>query len=145
MTTRHFLEGAAVGAGLVYFLDPAQGAARRARLGERLAAPPVPHHYGARLGDLEGLEAANLGSRSGPRTDIDKFTRMVAGAMATYGLARRGGDGGSTPDSGTRSRCRIAAHTGAGTRRAAPNRRYPEEYPYRCPAQPSVRLLDFAR
>ncbi|MEP6686756.1 MAG: SRPBCC family protein [Gemmatimonadales bacterium] len=90
MSARHFLSGAAVGAGLVYFFDPDQGTARRARARLRGATPAV--RYGARLGDLEGLEAANLAG-GGARSNLGRLARIAAGALATYGLARRGRSG----------------------------------------------------
>jgi uncharacterized membrane protein len=93
MGARDFLGGVAVGAGLVYFLDPERGPGRRERLRAQVgsAAPAIPGGYGARLGDLEGLEAASLGrrgARSGPR-----LARLAGGALLAYGLFRRGRSG----------------------------------------------------
>src|SRR5205809_1073472 len=86
MRTRGFLSGVAVGAGLVYFLDPEKGDLRRSQARERIeqaldemmggepGASPAPdrterlrlrregaitQRYGSRLGDITGLEAAN--------------------------------------------------------------------------------------
>lgn len=86
MGARDFLGGVAVGAGLVYFLDPERGPHRRERLHPRTGGG-----YGARLGDIEGLEGANLGrsaARAGPR-----LTRLAGGALLAYGLLRRGRTG----------------------------------------------------
>lgn len=93
MSAKHFLGGAAVGAGLVYFLDPDQGGVRRARVRNRLRGGEPVVRYGARLGDLEGLEAANLNDPAGSRTSLARLARLVAGALAAYGLARRGRKG----------------------------------------------------
>jgi uncharacterized membrane protein len=92
MSAKHFLGGAAVGAGLVYFLDPEQGGTRRARARDRLRGASPVVRYGARLGDLEGLEAANL-AHAGTRANLGGLARIVAGALAAYGLARRGRQG----------------------------------------------------
>jgi len=86
MGARDFLGGVAVGAGLVYFLDPERGPHRRERLHPRTGGG-----YGARLGDIEGLEGANLGrsaARAGPQ-----LTRLAGGALLAYGLLRRGRTG----------------------------------------------------
>jgi uncharacterized membrane protein len=47
--------------------------------------------YGSRLGDIHGLEAANLGGRSS--FDTRRLTRLVGGLLAAYGLVRRGRTG----------------------------------------------------
>ena len=87
MSARHFLSGAALGAGLVYFLDPERGEGRR----ERVRAGFVSRRgrYGSRLGDISGLEAANLGRGSGG-LDLRRVTRLAGGVLAAYGLVRRG-------------------------------------------------------
>lgn len=92
MSAKHFLGGAAVGAGLVYFLDPQQGEHRRARVRDRFGGAPGATRYGARLGDLEGLEAANL-TRKASRADAGAIARAVGAALALYGLLRRGRKG----------------------------------------------------
>ena len=105
MTTKAFLGGVTAGAGLVYLLDPERGRLRREVLGQRLR--PVLDHlartlergagsvvtpssgYGARIGDLEGLDDATLrssGRGPPPRTGL----RIVGGILAIYGLSRRG-------------------------------------------------------
>jgi uncharacterized membrane protein len=78
MSAKHFLGGAAVGAGLVYVLD---------REGPTAAA-----RYGTRLGDLEGLEAANLG-RSRTPADVGGLARAAGAVLAAYGVFRRGRTG----------------------------------------------------
>ena len=94
MGARDFLGGAAVGAGLVYFLDPERGAARRARILRRaIAAPTVASVYGARSGDIHGLQAANLGPR-GKAADTGQVARIAGAALVGYGLLRRGTVGG---------------------------------------------------
>ena len=75
MSAKHFLGGAAVGAGLVYVLDS--------------AGSKVTTRYGARLGDLEGLEAANLGRNRTP-ADLGGLARAAGAALAAYGTVRRG-------------------------------------------------------
>ena len=115
MSAKHFLGGAAVGAGLVYFLD--SGGARSATTPVR-RPPRRP----------QGLEAANLG-RS--RTPAD-----VGGARAGRGCrsggvrnAATGPDGCLAPDPGAGNRrqrasaLRPTAHAG----RAPPDRRHSED------------------
>jgi uncharacterized membrane protein len=119
MRTRGFLSGVAVGAGLVYFLDPEKGDLRRSQararieqaLDEMTGAGPgeasapdrgerlrlrreaaITQRYGSRLGDIMGLEAANLGGGQGPRSRgaPDVLVGLAGGMMALYGLTRRG-------------------------------------------------------
>jgi uncharacterized membrane protein len=106
--TKTFLGGLTLGAGLVYFLDPERGSLRRAQLARSLAplldqaglnlvAEPEPIqagvlHYGSRVGDLGGLEAATLrsaGSGAAGETASSAF-RLAGAAIALYGLLRRG-------------------------------------------------------
>jgi uncharacterized membrane protein len=93
------LTGMAIGAGLVYLLDPASGGERRDRLrhrlGQRLESGDSPGgevqipigHYGSRRGDIRGLESATLHPSSGAN---DRTVAVLGGALALYGLFRRG-------------------------------------------------------
>jgi uncharacterized membrane protein len=109
--TKTFLGGLTLGAGLVYFLDPERGSLRRAQLARSLAplldqtrlnlgAEPEHIrsgvlHYGSRVGDLQGLEAATLrsaGSGAAQET-ASAVLRLAGAAIALYGLLRRGGLG----------------------------------------------------
>jgi uncharacterized membrane protein len=119
MRTKGFLSGVAVGAGLVYFLDPEKGEQRRSQARVRIqqaldemtgaegrgaAAPDrseplrlrreaaITQRYGSRLGDIIGLEAANLGGSRGPRSRgaPDVLVGLAGGMLALYGLTRRG-------------------------------------------------------
>jgi len=90
MSARAFLGGAVVGAGVVYFLDPEHGEARRERVRARWAARSG--RYGARLGDIHGLEAANLRSPT-VIVDLRRLARLAGGVLAAYGLVRRGRTG----------------------------------------------------
>jgi uncharacterized membrane protein len=78
MSAKHFLGGAALGAGLVYVLNS--------------GAPKAAARYGARLGDIEGLEAANL-SRGRTPPDAGRLARAAGTALAAYGLLRKGWKG----------------------------------------------------
>ena len=96
MGAKDFLGGALVGAGLVYFLDPEHGVERRSRMRAHLGAggASVRSRYGSRLGDIDGLEAANLtGGGFAPR-GLERLARIAGGALVAYGLLRRGATGG---------------------------------------------------
>lgn len=103
---RDLLVGLAVGAGLIYYLDPREGASRRLRLadgvrdlvgelsdqrpGQRLqVGRPLAGagHYGARAGDIGGLEAANLES-GGWGLQLGKAAALGL-VLAFWGLTRR--------------------------------------------------------
>jgi uncharacterized membrane protein len=107
MRARGVIAGMTLGAGLVYFLDQEQGAERRrrwrARLekalesgsgSERLESLAVVDtsiwHYGSRLGDIEGLEAANLVRRKAGAEGNDLLLRAAGGALTWFGWSRRG-------------------------------------------------------
>jgi uncharacterized membrane protein len=92
MGARDFLGGVAVGAGLVYFLDAERGQERRARLRGGFGAARTGR-YGSRLGDIDGLEAANLAEGRGA-LDLERLARLAGGVLAAYGLLRRGRVGG---------------------------------------------------
>jgi uncharacterized membrane protein len=95
------LVGMAVGAGLVYLLDPESGGYRRSRLRRRikdrladepradLATDMPVGHYGSREGDIVGLESATLERRSDAGSR-DRTLAWLGGALALYGVARRG-------------------------------------------------------
>jgi uncharacterized membrane protein len=95
------LVGMAVGAGLVYLLDPESGERRRGRLrkgiqdrlgdegaGSLSIEMPIGH-YGSRRGDILGLESATLERKSSAESR-DRVLALVGGALALYGVARRG-------------------------------------------------------
>ncbi len=95
------LVGMAIGAGMVYLLDPNSGQLRRDRLrhriqnrlGDRDATEAVVEapvgRYGSRRGDIQGLESATLERKPGVGS-ADRMVALVGGALALYGLARRG-------------------------------------------------------
>jgi uncharacterized membrane protein len=114
MRKRDLIVGMALGAGMVYYLDPRDGAGRRARLAGRLHdllsehgdearrrgldrwrverdrwSEFAPGHYGARVGDIAGLDAANLGlrGRSGALLGV---AGALGALLALYGLTRGG-------------------------------------------------------
>jgi uncharacterized membrane protein len=110
MSTKVFIGGMTVGAGLVYLLDPDWGEIRRERLSNRLrplveelrhgfgseSLPAISRRtrsYGSRIGDIEGLGDISLRSteRRGLAPEGGGTPLKVAGALlALYGLTRRG-------------------------------------------------------
>jgi uncharacterized membrane protein len=107
--SKTFVSGVAVGAGLVYFLDPERGGIRREQIGRRLApllaearrtldsgampAGPGLVPYGARVGDVQGLAAATLGPGSAsafPAEALTSALRLAGAVLTLYGLLRRG-------------------------------------------------------
>src|SRR5215213_4277064 len=107
-STKTFVGGMTVGAGLVYFLDPGRGSARREQMSRRLApllgqarrtftaagtaVEPGVLRYGARIGDVQGLAAATLsvGDAGTSSTEAAAAIRMAGAALALYGMIRRG-------------------------------------------------------
>jgi len=110
---RDLLVGLAVGAGMIYYLDPRDGATRRNRLTARMRnllsklgdegltrgvdswrtsrRRALRGHYGARAGDIGGLEAANLES-----SDAEgRLPQALALGLllAAWGLTRPGAIG----------------------------------------------------
>ncbi len=95
------LAGVALGAGLVYVLDPETGQRRRGRLRQRIRdrfSDDSPRyltvelpigHYGSRQGDIQGLQSATLTGAGAALAD-DRVMFFLGGALALYGLARRG-------------------------------------------------------
>ena len=142
-STKSFFRGLTLGAGLMYFLDPERGTIRRERVSrglERLLGngfsaldagvlDPSPQlgHYGARIGDIEGLGGATLRrAASEPESGSDPVLKVLAGLVALYGFTRRGALGGLLRTLGAglmvgtaRSRTGLAGLLPRGDRRRA--------------------------
>jgi uncharacterized membrane protein len=108
-SSRGFLSGVTVGAGLVYFLDPERGHARRDRFQRRVApvvaqarrslgmetagnVAPGMLRFGDRVGDIQGLGAATL-ERTDGVGNTETVLRVAGALLALYGLVRRGSVG----------------------------------------------------
>ena len=136
MSGRSFLGGVAVGAGLVWLLDPVQGERRRSvlrRRAEALLGGPAPAGPGrlappsrplrTRAGDIAELGAHAARRESGRRLPpAAALTTAAGGALALYGFTRRGitgrafrAAGSSMVAAGLRE---IDARTGVERRRA---------------------------
>jgi uncharacterized membrane protein len=114
MRKRDLMVGIALGAGMVYFFDPREGMRRRTRFAdqprdmlselsdegrsrglgrwreERERWPGVASgRYGARVGDIGGLEAANL-ERAGTGGGLLGAVGALGALLALYGLSRHG-------------------------------------------------------
>jgi uncharacterized membrane protein len=114
MRSRELIVGMALGAGVLYYLDPRDGRSRRARLAQRLRdllseltdegrsrglgrwrveRPQwpdfTPGRYDARAGDIGGLEAANVGTR-GHSGALLSVAGALGALLALYGLTRGG-------------------------------------------------------
>jgi uncharacterized membrane protein len=108
--TKTFIGGLTLGAGLAYLWDPELGRFRRERLARTLT-PLLDEarravqlaagessvtglmRYGSRISDIQGLGAATLdipGLRSLPESGSATVLRVIGGALAIYGLTRRG-------------------------------------------------------
>jgi uncharacterized membrane protein len=128
------LVGMAIGAGLVFLLDPESGERRRSRLRQRIRdrwgedqgeepALTLPvGHYGSRQGDIVGLEGATLARRASSESK-DRLLALLGGALALYGLARKGVIGAAAQTIGAGMvwsefrEPRDAVHTGRERRR----------------------------
>lgn len=90
---RGFVNGVMLGAGAVYSLRQAMRASRTtpapaAVAGENGHAPLMP--YGARAGDIAGLEGASLPVETPRLVGAPWLTRLAGGALTLFGLTRRG-------------------------------------------------------
>jgi uncharacterized membrane protein len=105
-STRSFVRGLTLGAGAMYLLDPEQGKLRREQLARKAGHlfdnagfqfGETRHvqvgHYGARGGDIAGLDAASLGRQRSMHpagAGNNSAMKLLGGVLALYGLSRRG-------------------------------------------------------
>jgi uncharacterized membrane protein len=109
-STKSFVRGLTLGAGLMYLMDSERGKARREQLAQKVSSllGKTPYrfatdgfeaggveigHYGARAGDIAGLGAATLSlvRSAAPSSPGNTLALQVLGGMlALYGLTRRG-------------------------------------------------------
>jgi uncharacterized membrane protein len=139
--TKTFIGGLTLGAGLVYLLDPERGRLRRERLARKLSPlieevrrsldPALREtsdtgllRYGSRIGDLQGLGAATLSTAGTLPRQTSAALQLLGGALALYGLARRGVFGAMLRTVGTGMLAGAIGRSGlAGTLPAADRRR----------------------
>jgi uncharacterized membrane protein len=120
-STKSFIRGLTLGAGLMYLLDSERGrlrreqltgklghllheAQRRLEIGQFESGIAELGQYGARIGDLEGLGAATVGviGSAAPAAEVPGTAlRVLGGLLALYGLTRRGTLGGLVRTVGT--------------------------------------------
>jgi len=106
-STRSFVRGLTIGAGAMYLLDSEKGKLRREQLARRVShlfansglesgsadRGVEVGHYGARVGDIDGLDAASLGRRGSPGfgdSGTSTTLKVLGAVLALYGLTRRG-------------------------------------------------------
>ena len=105
-STRAFVRGLTLGAGAMYLLDPEHGRLRREQLARKAghlfentgfklgdASRVQVGHYGARVGDIAGLDAASLGRQRAMDPaggGNNAAMKLAGGVLALYGLTRRG-------------------------------------------------------
>jgi uncharacterized membrane protein len=106
-STKSFVRGLTLGAGLMYLLDSERGRVRREQLSRKVSDLLAGTrdrldmggfdveigHYGARAGDIAGLGAATLGLvRSAVPSGQGNTAalQVLGGMLALYGLTRRG-------------------------------------------------------
>jgi uncharacterized membrane protein len=112
-STKSFVRGLTVGAGVMYLLDSERGRVRRDQVARtigqflvnvqyRIGGGGVDStgmavgHYGARVGDIAGLGGATLGLTSpAPHSGLPNTAalRVLGGVLTLYSLTRRGAFG----------------------------------------------------
>ena len=120
MGRKTFLAGVVVGAGAMYLLDPEHGPGRRVRLRQRLDRMRESLRSGAlpsplaligrsgeirhRAGDVDGMDVLHLrqgGADLGRLKASSALVGVAGGALAAFGLTRRGRVGGAMRAIGT--------------------------------------------